>query len=65
MIYIDYGGDKLRYTVKTKRWYQNMDNIMINYLHIGEETHMRFINMYKKCRLDRVACSPKNFRCRK
>lgn len=54
-------GD-FHYTFKTKRWWRNMDNRTLDYLHIGEDNHMRFIHMYKKCRIDRVGQYPKVFK---
>ena len=50
-------GD-FHYTFKTKSWWRNMDNKTLDYLHIGEDNHMRFIHMYHRCRLDRVAPHP-------
>lgn len=35
-----------------------MDNRILNYLHIGEDNHMRFIHMNQKCRIDRVGMPP-------
>lgn len=49
-------------TWNVKRWWQNMDNRILNYLHIGEDNHMRFIHMNEKCRLDRVGVYPRCWR---
>lgn len=35
-----------------------MNNIIVNYLHKGEETHNRFIHMNEKCRIDRMGIYP-------
>lgn len=45
-------------TWNVKRWWQNMDNRILNYLHIGEDNEMRFIHMNQKCRFDRVGVYP-------
>ena len=50
-------GD-FHYTFKTKRWWRNLDGRILNYLHMGEDNNMRFIHMYQRCRLDRVAPHP-------
>lgn len=49
---------EFHYTFKTKRWWRNMDNRILNYLHMGEDNNMRFIHMNHRCRLDRVAPCP-------
>ena len=50
-------GD-FHYTFKTKRWWRNMDNRILNYLHMGEDNDMYLIHMNQKCRIDRVAPYP-------
>lgn len=37
-----------------KTWYFNMNNIVVNYLHMGEDNDMYLIHMNKKCRIDRL-----------
>lgn len=49
-------------TWNTKRWFRNMDDRILNYLHIGEEFNMRTIHMNQKCRIDRVGQYPKVFK---
>lgn len=49
---------KFHRTCKVKRWWLNIDNKTLNYLHIGEDNNMRWIHMDNKCRLDRVAPYP-------
>lgn len=49
-------------TFKVKRWWFNMNNRVLNYLHIGEDNHMRFIHMNEKCRLDRTGVYPRCLR---
>lgn len=44
----------INYSVKQKDWWQNMDNVVINYRHCGEENHMYLIHMNKRCRIDRL-----------
>ena len=53
---------KSYYKVYCKSWYRNMDNQCINFLHIGESNHLRFIHMNQKCRLDRVGVYPRVLR---
>lgn len=50
--------EKKYYKCYQKAWWRDMDNIIINFRHIGAATHMRFIHMNNKCRLDRVARYP-------
>ena len=50
--------DTYHYTLKTKRWWRNLDGRILNYLHIGEDFHMWTIHMNQKCRWDRVAPYP-------
>lgn len=52
------------YIFKCKSWYFNMNNMIVNFLHMGEDNCMRFIHMNDKSRIDRVACRPKIFRWR-
>lgn len=52
----------LHKSYNTKRWWRNMDNRTLDYLHIGEDNHMRFIHMNKKCRIDCVGQYPKVFK---
>lgn len=50
---------KLHQTYKYKYWWWNINNIVINYQHKGEDNHMRFIDMiYPKCQIDRIAPPP-------
>ena len=49
---------KLHQGYCNKFWWRNMNNIIINYRHKGEETHIRFIHMNKKCRIDKVGIHP-------
>lgn len=51
--------DTFHYTFKTKNWWRNMDNRILNYRHMGEDNNMRWIHMNQKCRIDRVAPYPK------
>ena len=44
----------INYSVKQKDWWRNMDNIIINYRHRGEENDMYLIHMNKRCRIDRL-----------
>ena len=37
-----------------KSWWRNMDNVVINYKHCGEDFNMKFGHMFHKCRLDRI-----------
>lgn len=46
----------LNYYVNQKSWWRNMDNIIINYHHRGEENNMYLIHMSTpKQRIDRMA----------
>ena len=54
---------KFHQTWNTKRWWKNMNNHVLNYLHIGEDNYMRWIHMNQKCRIDRVAPYPKVINC--
>lgn len=45
---------KRSYWVYQKSWWRNMDNVIINYRHIGEANNMYLIHMNKKCRIDRL-----------
>lgn len=45
-------------TWNAKRWWRNMDNRILNYLHMGEDNNMRWIHMNQKCRIDRVGVYP-------
>ena len=49
---------EFHYSFKTKRWWRNMDNRILNYLHMGEDNDMHIIHMNQKCRLDRIAPYP-------
>ena len=53
--------NKRLYILHQKAWWRNMNNIIINYRHKGEETDIRFINMNKKCRIDRKGIHPYPF----
>lgn len=44
--------------LKYKDWWRNMDNRTRDYLHIGEEFHMRTIHMNQKCSIDRMGVYP-------
>jgi hypothetical protein len=37
-----------------KTWFFNMNNIVVNYLHMGEDNDMYLVHMNKKCRIDRL-----------
>ena len=37
-----------------KSWWRNMDNVVRNYWHCGEDFNIRFCHMNDKCRLDRL-----------
>ena len=50
--------NKRLYILHQKAWWRNMNNIIVNYLHKGEETHTRFIHMNEKCRIDRMGIYP-------
>lgn len=56
---------KLHKSSEVKRWWWNMNNIIINYHHIGEDNDMRFIHMNGKCRLDRIGMYSSVFRWRR
>ena len=45
---------KLRYAWNQKHWMWNMNNICINYRHMGEDNHMYLVHMNQKCRIDRL-----------
>ena len=53
---------RLHKSYNTKRWFRNMDNRILNYLHIGEEFNMRTIHMNQKMQIDRVGDYPKVFK---
>lgn len=46
--------DKFHYSMKTKDWYWNMNNIIINFRRRGEANDMYLIHMNEKCRIDRT-----------
>ena len=41
-----------------KNWLKNMNNRNLDYLHIGEDFHMRTIHMNHKCSIDRIGVYP-------
>ena len=49
-------------TYTQKDWFRNMDNIVVNYRHRGEENHMYLIHMLGKCRIDRLGGVSKVYR---
>ena len=53
---------KLHISYKYKTWFWNMNNIVVNYRHIGEDNHMYLIHMNEKCRIDRTGPYPKVWR---
>lgn len=55
---------RIRYCCNVKDWFRNMDNIVINYRHMGEANHMYTIHMLGKCRIDRVGVDSKIWRYR-
>lgn len=45
----------INYYCKQKSWWRNMDNIVINYRHMGEENSMYLVHMVTpKQRIDRM-----------
>ena len=50
---------KLRKGTNYKSWWWNINNIIINYRHKGEEYDMYTIHMNDRCSLDRVCPYPK------
>lgn len=46
-------NSKLHYGLQ-KTWFFNMNNIVVNYLHMGEDNDMYLVHMNKKCRIDRL-----------
>ena len=46
-------NSKLHYGLQ-KTWFFNMNNIFVNYLHMGEDNDMYLVHMNKKCRIDRL-----------
>ena len=50
--------NKRLYILHQKAWWRNMNNIVRDYRHKGEETDIRFIKMNKKCRIDRIGIYP-------
>ena len=48
-------ADYIKYNSKQKDWWRNMDNIVINYRHMGEENSMYLVHMsLPKQRIDRL-----------
>lgn len=50
---------EFHYSFKTKRWWRNLDNRILNYRHMGEDNLIRFAHMDHKCRIDRVGVYPR------
>ena len=56
---------KIRYSSKQKDWFRNMDNIVVNYRHMGRGKDMYLVHMScPKCQIDRLGFYPKNWRWR-
>lgn len=51
------------YYCRQKDWWRNMDNIVINYRHMGE-CDLRFVHIGDKCRIDRLGGISKIWGCR-
>ena len=55
---------KLRHTSNVKSWWWNMNDVIINYLHCGEENDLYLVHMNKKQKMDRLGYYPKIYRWR-
>ena len=53
---------KKRFSLNYKLWWWNMNNIIINYHHCGEENVFYLNHMNNKCRLDRQCVYPSVWR---
>lgn len=56
--------DCFHMTLKTKTWFRNMDNRILDYRHMSEDNLIRFAHMDHKCRIDRVGGYPRVWRWR-
>ena len=45
-------------TLKTKTWFRNMDNRILDYRHMSEDYLIRFAHMDHRCRIDCVGVYP-------
>lgn len=61
---MDYGEVVIRHSLNRKDWWWNMNNVIINYRHRGQENDLYLIHMNKKGRVDRLGCYSKIFRWR-
>ena len=51
------------YYCRQQDWWRNMDNIVINYRHMGE-CSLRWVHMVGKCRIDKLGGTSKVCGCR-